>query len=122
MVVEVRHVLGQHCRKIAAVDAQRPVQQFPANSPDPSFGDLVRLRCLAPGCGATQAPPGLAVTPSRCTQRVACFHREQHIKPLEQQRVDASAGLTATSVRGMLKAAPAKPLSGSVRDGTMLLS
>ena len=45
MVVEVRHVLGQHCREMAAVDDQHPVQQFAADSCDPSFGDRVR-----PGC------------------------------------------------------------------------
>ena len=45
MVVEVRHILGQHCREMAAVDDQHPVQQFAADSCDPSFGDRVR-----PGC------------------------------------------------------------------------
>jgi hypothetical protein len=45
MVVEVRHVLGQHRRKMAAVNDQDPVQQFAADSGDPSFGDRVRLRC-----------------------------------------------------------------------------
>jgi hypothetical protein len=41
MVVEVRHVLGQHRYKMAAVDDQHPVQQFPADSSNPSFGDRV---------------------------------------------------------------------------------
>jgi hypothetical protein len=41
MVVEVRHVLGQHRHKMAAVDDQHPVQQFPADSSNPSFGDRV---------------------------------------------------------------------------------
>lgn len=45
MVVEVRHVLGQHCREMVAVDDQHPVQQFAADSSNPSFGDRVRLRC-----------------------------------------------------------------------------
>jgi hypothetical protein len=43
MVVEVRHVLGQHRRKMPAVDDQHPVEQFTADSSDPSFGDPVRL-------------------------------------------------------------------------------
>jgi hypothetical protein len=41
MVVEVRHVLGQHCHEMAAVDDQYPVQQFTADSSNPSFGDCV---------------------------------------------------------------------------------
>ena len=45
MVVEVRHVLGQHCREMAAINDQYQVQQFVAGSGDPSFGDRVR-----PGC------------------------------------------------------------------------
>ncbi|HEX6404692.1 MAG TPA: hypothetical protein VF003_16275 [Pseudonocardiaceae bacterium] len=43
MVVEVRYVLGQHCREMAAADDQYPVQHFTADSSDPSFGDRVRL-------------------------------------------------------------------------------
>jgi hypothetical protein len=42
MVVEVRHVLGQHCREMAAADNQHPVQQFAADSSDPPFADRVR--------------------------------------------------------------------------------
>jgi hypothetical protein len=42
MVVEMRHVFGQHCRQMAAVDDQDPVQQFPVASSDPSLGDRVR--------------------------------------------------------------------------------
>jgi hypothetical protein len=42
MVVEMRHVLGQHCCEMAAVGDQDPVQQFTANRSDPSFGDRVR--------------------------------------------------------------------------------
>src|SRR4051812_29239292 len=43
MVVIVRYVLGQHCREMAAVDDQYPVEKFAADSGDPSFGDRVRL-------------------------------------------------------------------------------
>jgi hypothetical protein len=43
MVVEVRHVLGQYCGEMAAVEDQHPVQQLAADSSDPSFGDRVRL-------------------------------------------------------------------------------
>jgi hypothetical protein len=43
MVVKVRHVLSQHCREMAAVDDQYPVEQFAAEGSDPSFGDRVRL-------------------------------------------------------------------------------
>ena len=43
MVVKVRHVLGQHRGEMATVDDQDPVQQFPADSSDPSFGDRVGL-------------------------------------------------------------------------------
>ena len=43
MVVEVRHVLGQHCGEMAAVEDQYPVQQLAAEGFDPSFGDRVRL-------------------------------------------------------------------------------
>jgi hypothetical protein len=39
MVVEVRHVLGQHCREMVTVDDEDPVEQFAAGSGDPSFGD-----------------------------------------------------------------------------------
>jgi hypothetical protein len=45
MVVKVRHVVGQHCREMAAINDQYPVQQFAADSPNPSFGDRVRLGC-----------------------------------------------------------------------------
>src|SRR5436305_14078880 len=45
MVVKVRHVLVQHSREMAAVNDQYPVQQFPAGSSNPSFGDRVRLGC-----------------------------------------------------------------------------
>jgi hypothetical protein len=45
MVVEVRDVLGQHHHQMAAVDDQHPVQQFAADSSNPSFGDPVRPRC-----------------------------------------------------------------------------
>ena len=45
MVVEVRHIFVQHRRKMAAVNDQHPVQQFAADSPDPSFGD-----CICSGC------------------------------------------------------------------------
>ena len=44
MVVEVRHVLGQHCREMAAIDDQYPVEKSAADSSNPSFGDRVRLR------------------------------------------------------------------------------
>src|SRR5947209_6314375 len=37
MVVEVRHVLRQYRHKMAAVNDQYPVQQFAADSSDPSF-------------------------------------------------------------------------------------
>jgi hypothetical protein len=43
MVVEMRHVLGQHRHQMATVNYQDPVQQFTANRSDPSFGDRVRL-------------------------------------------------------------------------------
>src|SRR5438105_2774851 len=45
MVVKARHVLVQHSREMAAVNDQYPVQQFPAGSSNPSFGDRVRLGC-----------------------------------------------------------------------------
>jgi hypothetical protein len=51
MVVEVRHVLGQHCGEMAAVDDEDPVEQFAAGGSDPSFGDRI-----CPGC------------PHRCAQ------------------------------------------------------
>ena len=41
MIVEVRHILGQHCLEVAAVEDQHPVQQFAADGADPSFGDGV---------------------------------------------------------------------------------
>ena len=41
MVVEVRHVLGQHRHKVAAVDDEDPVEQFAAGSSDPSFGNRI---------------------------------------------------------------------------------
>ncbi len=41
MVVEVRHVLGQHYREMAAVDDQYLIQQFEADSSGPSFGDRI---------------------------------------------------------------------------------
>jgi hypothetical protein len=47
MVVEVRYVFGQHSLKEAPVDDQHPVQQFAADSCDPSFGDGVRSGCLS---------------------------------------------------------------------------
>jgi hypothetical protein len=43
MVVEVRHVLGQHGLKVAPVEDQHPVQQLAADGGDPAFGDRVRL-------------------------------------------------------------------------------
>lgn len=47
MVVEVRHILGQHCREMAAVDDQDPVQHA-AGSCDPAFGNRrVRIPSLA---------------------------------------------------------------------------
>src|SRR5947209_17003406 len=45
MVVKVRHVLGQRCAEMAAVDDQDPIQQLTADSSDPSFGNRVRLGC-----------------------------------------------------------------------------
>lgn len=45
MLVEVRQILGQHCRERAAVDDQDPVQQLAAGSCDPAFGNRVRTRC-----------------------------------------------------------------------------
>ena len=39
MVVEVRHVVGQHRIQMAAVDDQHPVAQFLVEGSDPSFGD-----------------------------------------------------------------------------------
>ncbi len=53
MVVEMRHVLGQHCLEVVAVDNQHPVQQFAADGADPSFGDRVRPGC--PHRGAQDA-------------------------------------------------------------------
>ncbi|MDT5000435.1 MAG: hypothetical protein QOK12_2540 [Mycobacterium sp.] len=44
MVVEVRHVLAQHCLEVAAVEDQHPVEQFAADGADPSFGDRVGPR------------------------------------------------------------------------------
>jgi hypothetical protein len=44
MVVEVRHVLGQHCGEMAAVDDQYSIQKLVAGSGDPSFGDRVGPR------------------------------------------------------------------------------
>jgi hypothetical protein len=55
MVVEVRHALGRHCREMAAVDDQHPIQQFPADSSHPSFGDRVHLG--RPYGGAQDANP-----------------------------------------------------------------
>jgi hypothetical protein len=46
MGVEVRHVLGQHCPKLALVEDQHPIQQLAADGADPSFGDRVRAGCL----------------------------------------------------------------------------
>ena len=45
VVVEVCHVLDQHCGEMAAVDDQDPVEQFPAGSSDRWFGDGVGLGC-----------------------------------------------------------------------------
>jgi hypothetical protein len=45
MVVEMRHVLGQHALEVAAVDDQHPVGQLTADGADSAFGDRVRLRC-----------------------------------------------------------------------------
>jgi hypothetical protein len=44
MVVKVHHVLGQHRREMAAVEDQDTVQQFAADSSDPSFGNRVGPR------------------------------------------------------------------------------
>jgi hypothetical protein len=43
MVVDMRHVLGQHSLERAAIDAQHPVQQCAADRCDPAFGDRIRL-------------------------------------------------------------------------------
>jgi hypothetical protein len=43
--VEVHHVLGQHCPKLALVEDQHPIQQLAADGADPSLGDGVRPRC-----------------------------------------------------------------------------
>jgi hypothetical protein len=40
MVIEVRQVLGQHCREMPAVDDQHPVQQFTADSSGIDAGSL----------------------------------------------------------------------------------
>jgi hypothetical protein len=45
VLVKVRHVLGEHCREMLAVDDQDTVQQFTADSANPSFRDRVRPRC-----------------------------------------------------------------------------
>jgi hypothetical protein len=45
VLVEVRHVLGQHVFEVAAVDDQYPVKQLAADGADPTFGDRVRPRC-----------------------------------------------------------------------------
>jgi hypothetical protein len=42
VLVKVRHVLGEHCREMLAVDDQDTVQQFTADSANPSFRDRVR--------------------------------------------------------------------------------
>jgi hypothetical protein len=44
MVVEMGHILGQHCREMAAVDDEYPVEQLAADGADPSFGDRVGPR------------------------------------------------------------------------------
>jgi hypothetical protein len=44
VVVEVGYVLGQHVRKVAAVDDQYPVKQLSAYGADPTFGDSIRAR------------------------------------------------------------------------------
>jgi hypothetical protein len=42
MVVEMRHVLGEHSLEVVAVEDQYPVEQFSPDGADPSFGDRVR--------------------------------------------------------------------------------
>jgi hypothetical protein len=49
MVVEVRHVLGEHSLEVVAVDDQYPVEQFSADRSDASFGERVRPG-RSPGC------------------------------------------------------------------------
>jgi hypothetical protein len=55
--VEVRHVLGQHRRKLALVEDQHPIQQLAAYGADPAFGDCVRAGRLHRGA---QDADGLA--------------------------------------------------------------
>ena len=57
MVVEVRHVLGQHSLEMAPIDDQHPVEQLAADGADPAFGDRVRPGRLHRG---TQDPDGFA--------------------------------------------------------------
>jgi len=58
VVVEVCHVLDQHCGEMAAVDDQDPVEQFPAGSSDRWFGDGVGLGCPYRGARNTDALAG----------------------------------------------------------------
>jgi hypothetical protein len=58
VMVEVRYVLGQHCREMAVIDDQYPVEKFVADSSDPSFGDRVRLGCPHRGAQDTHALAG----------------------------------------------------------------
>jgi len=89
MVVEVRHVLGQHRRKMAAVDDQYPVQQFAAGSSDPSFGDRIRPRRPYRGTQDTNAFAGehgieyageLAVAVSNQQSELGCAVAQVHQK------------------------------------------
>jgi hypothetical protein len=73
MVVEVRHVLGQHCREMAAADNQHPVQQFAADSSDPPFADRVRPGART-GVRRMRIPP-LANTASKMPVNLPSWSR-----------------------------------------------
>ena len=45
VVVEMRHILGQHSLEVAPVDNQHPVEDFSADSADPLFNNRVRRGC-----------------------------------------------------------------------------
>jgi hypothetical protein len=65
----VRHVLGQHCREMATVDDQHPVQQFAADSCDPPFGNRICPSLWVPN--RSSASCGLGIFMYQPTESVA---------------------------------------------------
>jgi len=77
-VVEVHQVLGHHTLEVTTVDDQHSVQQFAADSADPSFDDRVRPRC----CTGVRRMwmPSLAKTASKASVNLLSRSRIKNMK------------------------------------------